>query len=149
MLASERLWTSSIMSCSICAHLCIIHFLLPLTQPSIYLQLLENPATFLSSPKFSHTRSACSRSPSPPRSKSPLSPPRSLSPDTPEHYYPERTSPDLSPIRLSPSPQSALGVGQSSERSGGVMWQVNVIAVLYSIYLFWICSNFDRHLLFL
>ncbi|XP_005739136.1 F-actin-monooxygenase mical2b isoform X1 [Pundamilia nyererei] len=88
----------------------------PKWQPSIYLQLLENPATFLSSPKFSHTRSAYSRSPSPPRSKSPLSPPRSLSPDTPEHYYPERTSPDL-------SPQSALGVGQSSERSGGVMRQ--------------------------
>ncbi|CAI5668029.1 unnamed protein product [Oreochromis niloticus] len=95
----------------------------PKWQPSIYLQLLENPTTFFSSPEFSHTRSACSRSPSPPRSKSPLSPPRSLSPDTPEHYYPERTSPDLSTIRLSPSTQSALGAGQSSERSGGVMRQ--------------------------
>ncbi|XP_030587461.1 F-actin-monooxygenase mical2b isoform X1 [Archocentrus centrarchus] len=95
----------------------------PRWQPSIYLQLLENPTTFPSSPKFSHARITCSRSPSPPRSKSPLSPPRSLSPDVTEHYHPECTSLDLSTSRLSPSTRSAPGADQSCERSGGSVRQ--------------------------
>ncbi|XP_059190994.1 F-actin-monooxygenase mical2b isoform X2 [Centropristis striata] len=70
----------------------------PKWQPSIYLRLLENPSavaqetTFLYSPESSHPQSGYSRSPSPSRSKSPLSPPRSLSPRVTERYYPESTS---------------------------------------------------------
>ncbi|XP_067356939.1 F-actin-monooxygenase mical2b isoform X1 [Channa argus] len=67
----------------------------PKWQPSIYLRLLENPASvaqatsFLYSPKSSLPQSGPSHSPSPPRSKSPFSPPRSPSPSITEYYYPE------------------------------------------------------------
>ncbi|XP_034445032.1 protein-methionine sulfoxide oxidase mical2b isoform X1 [Hippoglossus hippoglossus] len=70
----------------------------PKWQPSIYLRLLEN------SPKPSPPVSSYSRSPSPSSSKSP---PRSPSPNVTERYYPECTSPDLAPWRLSASSLSS------------------------------------------
>ncbi|XP_074490195.1 F-actin-monooxygenase mical2b isoform X2 [Sebastes fasciatus] len=94
----------------------------PKWQPSIYLRLLENPSavaqqtTVLYSPKSSQ-----SRSPSPSRSKSPLSPPRSLSPNVTEHYYPECTSTDVTTSHFSASTLSALD--RSSERSEESMQQ--------------------------
>ncbi|XP_062246041.1 F-actin-monooxygenase mical2b isoform X3 [Platichthys flesus] len=72
----------------------------PKWQPSIYLRLLEN------SPKPSPPVSSYSRSPSPSYSKSP---PRSPSPNVTERYYPECTSPDLAPWRLSASSLSSAG----------------------------------------
>ncbi|XP_060932409.1 F-actin-monooxygenase mical2b [Limanda limanda] len=78
----------------------------PKWQPSIYLRLLEN------SPKPSPPVSSYSRSPSPSFSKSP---PRSPSPNVTERYYPECTSPDLAPWRLSASSLSGADPDWSDE----------------------------------
>ncbi|KAM4573539.1 F-actin-monooxygenase mical2b isoform 1-T3 [Odontesthes bonariensis] len=80
----------------------------PKWQPSVYLQLLENPSAFAQKTSF-----PC-RSPSPSCSKSPLSSPRSLSPSVAERYHPECTSPDQSSERSEESVQQSKNQRLSS-----------------------------------
>uniref|UniRef100_UPI0037E78314 F-actin-monooxygenase mical2b isoform X4 n=1 Tax=Semicossyphus pulcher TaxID=241346 RepID=UPI0037E78314 len=101
----------------------------PKWQPSIYLRLLENPSavaqqtSFLYIPQGSSSQGDHSRSPSPLRSKSPLSPPRSPSPNVARHYIPECTSPHLTTSQLSVSTLSVWDNDHPSERSEESMLQ--------------------------